>query len=155
MLRVVKADEESVYHVGTNLRKQDWDEVIGLTGKDPVQVLLQSRELSLQTYAGLSPDGEPIILFGIGFNEASEHIGVPWMVATNKLLQHSREFLVKCRYWFDYFQKDFIALTNVVDKRNTVSRRWLAHLGCVFGPEVILGPFNLTFIPFVRITNHV
>jgi hypothetical protein len=43
MLRVVKADEESVYHVGTNLRKQDWDEVIGLTGKDPVQVLVWGR----------------------------------------------------------------------------------------------------------------
>jgi hypothetical protein len=75
------------------------------------------------------------------------------MVATPKLIENAREFMRKAHYWFDHFQNGYDVLVNVVDERNTVSRRWLKHLGCVFMAPVTLGPFDLTFIPFMRISH--
>src|SRR5690606_1591697 len=73
--------------------------------------------------------------------------GLPWLLASDRLLAHQRAFLRRCPGYLARMRRGHALLHNWVDERNAVSRRWLAWLGFRFDPPA---PHGLLGLPFRR-----
>lgn len=149
-LRVVPAREEWALYIGLHLRDQDFHELFGANGGSPWESVMDSFYSSAKCYCVLTREWEPIAIFGVA--EGADY-GIPWMVGTDKLKEHRRDFIRGCLHWIKYLQKDYDVLMNFVDKRNTVSRRWLRAMGFVFIKDVPYGPFGLPYTLFMRLKD--
>jgi len=111
------------------LRKQDVVEVWASHGLSPLEALVTSYNNSSESHTIIASDGEVIGMFGV-VDEGV--VGIPWLLASDQLPQVAREFLPESRKWVERINQDYLVLTNYVDVRNTVARRWLRWLGFKF-----------------------
>lgn len=129
------------------IRQQDCDEVYALTLGKPGPALKQSIALSDWAVTGFV-DGEPVAMLGVAPINIIAKIGMPWMLTTDAAEQHLRRFMLESVYWRDSMLASYPRLRNVVDQRNTVSRRWLSWLGFAIRPAEPVGPLKLPFSVF-------
>jgi hypothetical protein len=79
-------------------------------------------------------------------------VGQVWMVATDQLLDHQKEFLRYTHSFIDKLHDHYPLLFNWVDARNTVHLKWLKWSGFTFiNYHEKWGPLGLPFYTFVRI----
>lgn len=136
-VRVVFAKPEHIDWIAPRMRRADVDEVRAASGKSPREALEFSVDRSNEAYTALFND-VPAAMFGVGWINIINGIGAPWLLGTDEVEKNYRHFLRGSKWWIGQLSSRYDILTNVVDDRNTVSKRWLAFLGfTLFEPTVI------------------
>lgn len=131
------------------MRKQDALEVWHSHGMSPLEALVSSYDVSVESNTIISNTGEVIGMFGVG--EVTPQIGIPWLLASDELTKISREFLPESEKWVQRVNDRYDLLYNYVYAGNKISMRWLKWLGFSFIREIPdYGVNPATFIEFAR-----
>jgi len=149
--------QSDVDYLAPRLRPEDVAEVRANSGFEPHFTLSLGLLYSDKCFTMVTPDGEPVGMFGVGKSNMP-NTGIVWMLNTPLLEKHRVQFLRACKAgeWVDVLHEKYPILTNAVDERNTKHIRWLRWLGFTF---VFRHPFygveRRPFIEFVRLSNNV
>lgn len=144
-----KATPQDVLDFAPNMRDADKQEVEALTGLDPLACLMLGLMHSDPCMAGVSNEGEIVMIFGI--NQLDPGVGAIWMLSSNAIKDHARELVREGKRWLDEQHALYPVLTNVVDERNDVHRRLIKHMGFSFGEPINnYGVAGVRVIPFER-----
>lgn len=127
------------------IRHADREEIEAATGIPIAQALTMLLPGSIKAQR-IVCDGLTLAIFGDA--EHGYGIGVPWLISTEHVEQHPREFLRVCKPEVQDMLVRHHTLINYVDARNTGAVRWLRWLGFDFGDPVPYGHSGLPFYPF-------
>lgn len=130
-----------VEHVAENLREADRDEVWASHFLTPLEAVSKSVERSEKVWA-LTYDDEPVAVFGVVRRSHLSNVGVPWLLGTNKIVEHIPTFLRLSKVYIPIMAEGYVRLENYVDFRNKLSIRWLQWMGFELGslvPGLVLG----------------
>lgn len=123
------AKKEDVDLLASQIRTGDVKELWHSHGMETKEALDISFSDSVEAFT-IIYDEQPIGMFGYG--EIDENIGVPWLLASDKLPEIAREFLRGSKEWIqDVLTKKYM-LFNYVHADNKEAIRWLEWLGFKF-----------------------
>ncbi len=128
-----------------NMRDADYVEITEGSGLSAMEVVGFSYDGSEAVWAG-EWDGELVCLFGVAPYTILTGHGCPWMMTTDLIMDCQKTFLKKSRDVVARMSELYPTLSNHVDTRNEVARRWLAWLGFQINPEP--EPFGPNELPF-------
>ena len=134
-------------HIAQNMDPADAAEVWATAHLTPAEALLASRAASRETLAG-RVDGVAICAFGVGQATLLSDVGIPWLLGTPEIRQHSRVFLRASKRWVEGQARRYTMLENFVDSRHTRAVKWLGWLGFSFDPVQPYGPDGVLFHRF-------
>lgn len=147
------ATAEDAQHIAKNLRKCDLREAQATVGDDVEGAMLASFEASTLCWCASVGEGAPFIIFGVAPSDVPG-MGIPWMLATDGLKPHTREFLRATRWYVHLMHSAYPILYNFVDKRNAATKRWLKWAGFTLGADVPeFGSAKVPFTLFYRTSN--
>jgi hypothetical protein len=140
---------DDLEHLARNLRDQDLAELRASgRGADPLAALRQSVAVSRWSRVALV-DEAPIAVFGCGeYGSLLAPIGVPWLMGTGAIVRHGRVLQREARRYIAAMLQQYPRLFNAVHAENTVSVRWLRHLGFTLHPAVPAPPHGALFHAF-------
>ena len=163
MPEVREANGYDIEIVAHYMRQSDRHELIAASGQDPFAALSESFDASEATWA-LSDDHGPFAIFGVASAHVpcSQGLGVPWLLATDRLDDHAQWFLrsVTKRH-INLMFNHFGDLVNYVHHANRKSIAWLRWAGFTVHPPEVWGLGNERFHLFEanaatwRAKNHV
>lgn len=145
-----KATTLDAEYVALNLQEADKRELEGLGFTDMVEALTLSVLYS-----------DPAITFwnntnnicGVaGVSRTDTHCGAIWMMTTPDVRTYPRQFLQEARKWVDQ-QTSFDVLHNIADPRNHMHMKLLHLLGFKKLGYVRVGPHQLTYVEFAKLTK--
>lgn len=143
--------EEDYAFLAAHMRPTDVAEMKATQGEDVNLEQLLRRAVGLSDVAdsGVALDtGELVLMRGVV--QHPEGGGIPWMLATPRAEEFTRDFLIEGRRWVEEMLRRYGHLVNYVDVRNTKSVRWLRKLGFyIHDPE----PFGVQQLPFHKFTG--
>lgn len=148
MFSIEQATDAAAAYVAENMRQADRDEIWAAGRLTPQEAIERSLEVSRDTAGVGVVDGEPVCAFGIGQWSALALHGIPWLLGTDKLVQHAALFLRRSRQYMDVAKVEYKILENHVDARNTETLKWLGWLGFTVDPALPFGPDRLPFHRF-------
>jgi hypothetical protein len=154
-LTVVGALPWHIDYVCHHLRDQDLEEAKA-GGWDGVQGLI--RDLNVATRKGyawavLTPSGVPCVVGGVVPYQGNK-VGSVWLLGTNDLTPHWREFARRSPAYVDALHTITPLLTNDIHTKNTVHLRWLKRVGFTFiEGSTFKASTGEDFIKFVRTRN--
>jgi hypothetical protein len=129
MLKVVEAHPMDAIYLASRLRDID-DLEVRATGKTPEEALMHSFDMpKSRVYTGVNQDEEPVLMFGSVKCPHNDGVGIVWLLATNKLDDHKRDFLSICPENIDLICEGYKFVYNFVHKDNKKSIRWLRWSG--------------------------
>jgi Protein of unknown function (DUF2833) len=135
---VIKAaTKEDCDLLAKTLRKADLEEISHACGLPPQIALRYSLASSDYAYTVWMGD-EIVFMFGVGE-------GVPWMMASDLLLQVKREFVRECRKVLQAMLDRYGHLENHVWAGNKLHIYWLEWLGFTIEPAK---PYGIDSEPF-------
>ena len=144
------ASLEDVLDVTSRLRKADKDEGWATVGVDPALFISMGYDPT-RTWVIYNAQGENVALAGTCLT-GEPGVGQVWMVATDLLLNHTKEFLRHTPEFIEMLHDEFPLLFNWVDARNKVHINWLRWCGFTFiNKHEKWGPEGRPFYTFVRI----
>lgn len=143
MIEIVPARPSHLRRIAAVMRQADRDEIMAASGRSPLSALSFSFRNSRMCWVALV-DGKPEVIFGAGDVNFLGGLGAPWLLGSEAVWKHRREFMRMSGHWRDQLLERYSILRNVVDCRNTASIRWLGWLGFRFSP-----PFDLRGNPFM------
>lgn len=146
---IKKADFSHVAAMAPHVRQADVNELLATGYWNAEEALHDSVAHSTQAWAGFV-DGEIVCMFGVCPRNLVMGEGSPWLLSTDKIVQHQKIFLRRCKFFVDQMGRDYNQLINYVDARNTVAIRWLRWLGFDIEPAKLHG---LLTVPFHRFTK--
>lgn len=120
--------EEDIAEIASRMREADRIEVWAASRKTPDEALRYSLEKSSLAMTGVI-NGVPEVMFGAGDLSILTRTGAPWLLSTDAVRLNKRAFLQYSVEWRGQLLQRYDILRNVVDDRNTVSKRWLQWLG--------------------------
>ena len=83
-----------------------------------------------RNYSILGTKEEGVIgMFGTTPCAYEKDYGVAWMLSSDQLRNHVRQFLKECPHWVNEMGKGYKYLYNFVDERNWETLKWLRFLG--------------------------
>jgi hypothetical protein len=126
------------------LRKADLEEISHASGLNPEQTLLYSLAVSDECYTVWLED-ELVLIFGCGGTMGES--GVPWMMASDLLLNIKRDFIKECGKIVEAMLQQYHHLENYVWAGNKIHIHWLTWLGFTIEEPK---PFGLNGEPFHR-----
>lgn len=141
---IVQALPEHVPAIMQDIREDDRRE-LALLGMTPEGGLEESLKASLAAWTGMIDD-TPICMFGV--SSWPNGTGRPWMIGTNKVVDHQKVFLRRCRPCVDGMQYLFPYLQNYVSVDNVRAIGWLVWLGFSFAETIEVGPRGARFHRF-------
>lgn len=148
-LIVCKALPEDAAAFSGALRDADRQEVYAATGTDRYLRLLTASIASSQAaFSVWTHDMVPVALFGASYRNALTDHGTLWLVATDELARHWREFCRRTREYLYELVKSPAIMTNWIDARNDKALRYIRWLGAEVAPAQPFGPFGLPFHRF-------
>ncbi len=142
--QIVPATLDHAADVAERMRDADRAEVYAASGVTPLRSLEYSVGRSEVSYA-VEFDGRAEIMFGVGAINILAGIGAPWLLGTDMVEREFRQFLRGSLWWRGQMLKRYPILRNMVDDRNTVSKRWLRWLGFRLTDPVRMGFENRPF----------
>lgn len=151
MLHVELTTIADCTELAPNLREADLAEVRASGGLTGLEALLTSQYLSKACWS-IKDGYETIGMFGVGTHTKFREIGIPWLLASEQLKLHSRQFLRGCRTYVDLMQSWYPTLSNMVDARNTTACRWLEW--CGFHVAQVIPEYGVEKIPFVQYVRY-
>lgn len=110
------------------MREVDVQELFDGWGSNPTEALVGSVERSLRAYTARA-DGEIVCMYGVGTEGLLAPAGKIWMLGTDLINKHKRQFLLKSAGQIGRLSRGYYFLENHCDKRNTLTVRWLRWLG--------------------------
>ena len=149
-LKVVASEDHHLVRVLQNLRRQDRVELLASGTLDPLAQFRWARENG-QCWAVLLPSGAACAVGGIIPVAGSDNAAV-WLMGTDELTQHWREFLRRSRAYVDALHEIRPVLFNRVHADNEIHLRWLRWAGFIILPEpCFVGNHSAVFHEFIRI----
>jgi len=139
-----RANKEDCDLLAKTLRKADLEEIAHGSGMPPELALRYSFAVSDFCYTVWMGD-EIVFIFGVVGEDG--HYGVPWMMASDLLLQVKREFIKECRRFVEVMLERYHHLENWVWAGNKIHIYWLEWLGFTMCPAE---PFGIDGEPFHR-----
>lgn len=109
----------------------------------PLQALHASLKRSQA--ATVIVEGRPEIMFGVSPINVLAGVGGVWMLGTDVVVEHQKEFLRYSAEWRAKLFVGYSVLVNFVSVDNHASIRWLKWLGAEFAAE----PITLNGVPFL------
>jgi hypothetical protein len=144
------ATPDDAADVASRLREADKQEGWAALGVDPALYLATGCDYD-RTWVIFNAEGENVALAGVSPMDEPD-LGQVWMVATDQLLNHQKEFLKHTRAFIDILHEDYPILFNWVDARNEVHIKWLKWCGFTFiNRHEKWGPYGIPFYTFIRI----
>jgi hypothetical protein len=151
---VRKANASDAATLAPNLRQADAREIKACSGSTPLQALTHSYQHSLICYTVEDDDGTVIAMFGVAESNRPD-VGIVWMLAADRILNHRKQLIRECRTWIDRLHERFPVLWNLVDERNAVHVRWLRWLGCNFvARHEQAGVERIPFLEFIHVCSR-
>lgn len=134
-----------------NMRMSDREEIAAQSGCAPLEALMKCKVDSPYCKTA-TMGGVPFLMFGVAPSAAPE-VGVPWMLATDLLMNKTVRFAFarNSREWVNEMQSLYPILANITDARNTAHHQWLTWCGFKFIRKFNHGPAGASFYEFVRI----
>ena len=114
--------------LGPRLRAADKLELKASCGYGPITALTQSIHASDEAWVAVDEEGVAILMFGV-VNAGQDFVGVPWMLGSDGIYQHTRQLQSQCRQWLDVIHEDYSLLFNYVHAENPKAIRWLQWMG--------------------------
>jgi len=148
-LTISPATFRDLKRVSQNLRQQDQEEINASGVDDPMPNFLAGLEAGF-AYAVRLPNGDACAVGGI-IPSSDPEVGYPWLMGTDELTLHWREFCRRIPGVLDEVHKAWPVLTNEVHEGNSVHRRWLKWAGFTILPEPLKRP--AIFYKFIRIQH--
>ena len=127
---VRQAIPEDAHKLAPKIRKADKEEIKASHNSTPLNALLfPFTQLKHKTFTIIGTEEEDVIgMFGVVPCETKDY-GIAWLLSSDELLNHTRQFLRECPKWVNEMSKDYKYLYNYVDERNIVAIKWLQFLG--------------------------
>lgn len=130
-LTIVKATREHAEKLALRLRDIDRLEIKGMSGRNAYIVLKECA--SDGCYAVLDMQKQVIAMFGCKTFTEAEHIGSPWLLCSDEVLNYKRELIVLPTPYIENWLKTHAVLVNYVHADNKTAIRWLKYLGFEVG----------------------
>lgn len=140
-------------HLAKHMRQQDVDEVWASNHLTPKQAIQQG--ITASQHVVVASDGDPFFIYGIVSMGLLSDTGVPWALGTDKILQYKRPLLSTAPFVISRMLELYARLCNHVDARNTVSVRWLQHMGFTMERAEPYGPDGVYFHKFTMVRDNV
>lgn len=141
------AGVQDVNYIADNIREADRQELWAASHLTPFQALKISFLISRDIVFVGTADDVPVCMYGVKPPSMLGNKAVPWLIGTEDVPLHSREFLRRSREVVEEFSERFPYMENFVDARNEDAVRWLQWLGfSVYYPK----PYGVEQLPFHR-----
>lgn len=142
-VHIVPARCRHIATIARRMRAADADECRAMAGLSPLDGL-RSSMLRSEAYTALV-NGQPEAMFGTSDINVLAGIGSAWLLGTDEVTRHPKEFLRMSREWLAKPFTRYSVLRNVVSVENSASIRWLKWLGATFSDPIDVGgkPFVL------------
>jgi hypothetical protein len=154
---VRKAVLDDALELAPKMRKLDRQEIQASHGVTPLKALvLPFTYEKHKTFTILGTEQEGVIgMFGSTPSEQDPQYGVAWLLSSEQLFNHTRQFLKECPKWVEEMGKGYKFLYNFVDERNWQSLKWLQFLGFEPRKKLPYGVENKDFIFVIKEMNNV
>ena len=146
--KVVPTELSHMEELSHTMRPADVRECWAAHHFSPYDALKHSLYYTARPKTGLH-NGKVICIWGVGKITYLAKEGIPWMLTSNLVNTHYREFLRRGHELVSDMKKEAVILINTVDTRNKPSIRWLRHLGFTVHNPVPFGPDDMLFHPFI------
>lgn len=138
-------------YVAKNLQEDDHREILGL-GLDPLEAIPYSVMSSETAVTFWNPDG---MICGVaGVSRTDAQCGAIWMLTTPDVRPYPKLFYKEAKKWVDQITS-FDLLHNIADPRNRMHMKLLHLLGFKKLSYVSVGPQQLTYVEFAKLTSCV
>ena len=130
------------------IRIGDRKEIMASDGCSPLEALVTpftQENAKIYTIVGTKDEGV-IGMFGSTPTKLEEY-GVVWLLSSEHLFKHIKQFIKECPYWVAQMSKDYKYVYNFVDERNWKSLKWLQFLG--FEPKEKIEQYGYGKLPFL------
>ncbi len=140
-----------IEYVASHMRKEDRASLEVSSNRTASEALTYMAFTCPHTcYTALSPQGEPIGIFGI-FPQKKSLQGTIFALFTDEAAPHSELVLKLAPRVFDFFHSIRPLLVNSVDERNTIHIKWLKALGVTFYGTTTLADPSVVFYQFAKV----
>ncbi len=146
--QVVPTELSHMEELSHTMRSADVRECWAANHYAPYDALKHSLYHTTRPKTGLHND-KVICIWGVGKITHLSKEGIPWMLTSNLVNTHYREFLRRGPELVSDMKKEAVILINTVDTRNKRSIRWLKWLGFTVHDPVPFGPDGMLFHPFI------
>ena len=136
--------------LGPRLRDADVHELKVSVGLEPIEALTQAMIDSDDAYVAVDEQGIPILMFGV-VNACQDFVGVPWMLGSAGIYQHTRQLKAECKHWLNVVHKDYDLLFNYVHSENPKAIRWLQWMGFTMVRLLPYGVGQEPFYEFIKV----
>ncbi len=146
--KIVPTTEDHMIELSYTMRPADVRECWAANHYTPYEALKHSFYNTNFPKTGLH-NGKVICIYGVGKITYLSKEGIPWMLTSNLVDTHYREFLRRGKRLIIDMQKEAVVLINIVDARNYKAIRWLKWVGFTIHPSIPFGPDKMLFYPFI------
>ena len=116
---VREATESDAIILAPFLREMDCIEITAVSGKNPLEGLLDVFSApNAKVHSIVQNDGTIMGIFGVTDCAHGSGYGVPFLLASNQLEQHSKEFLRHCKKWVKELESEYPCLYNFIHTQN-------------------------------------
>lgn len=146
MKEIRRATDEDARKLAPRLRPEDRRECLSASGLPP-EVILPLSVSKEEVYV-FTDNGSPEVIFGVSPVQHYPHLGLIWMMASEKLSAYRRELVTLVPQQIDKFHDKFPLLGNHVDARNKVHVSWIKRSGFSF--LRVLPRYGIDQTPFIE-----
>jgi hypothetical protein len=152
-VRTVRLEDFAI--VADGMRESDREEVWASHNHSPYEALRYSFDGS--HYAKVLADCRdiPYCMFGVAAITPFSPVGSPWMLATDTINEHKKEFLRWSLVYADKIRNMHSKLENYVHAKNILSIDWLQWCGFTIEEPAPYGKENDLFRKFWMGVKHV
>lgn len=150
MLTVRPATVEDAHFLATRLRPADIAELEAGGGTTPLQALLQGVEWGTETLTGVTPEGTPFCMFGVG-DTPDPLVGSIWLLGTEVVRRFPLGFNRHVMRLLPRFHQRYPVLMNCVHEANAVHIEWLRFHGFSFLRRIHHPATGDPFLEFARL----
>ena len=147
MINVRRMTLDDIELIANTVRKIDREEIEEGFGQSITSALTIGLRSSVECMV-IAWGDTPLAAFGDVSYSPGAGIGIPWLISTDAVEQHPRDFLKVCKPLVARMLERHQTLINYVDVRNHAAIRWLEWLGFHMGSPTAYGPNQLLFRQF-------
>lgn len=137
LIAIIPADISHAATIAERMRDEDVAEVWASSRSTPLDAITHSLSQSVEAWTA-TVDGRPEVIFGVADVNILTAMGAPWLLGTDAVVKHNRQFLRRSIWWREKLFSNYETLRNFVHEDNVVSKRWLEWLGfTLFDPMPI------------------
>lgn len=127
-IQLIRPTPEGVRYIAETMREDDKAEILLASGESPIEALEAGVEMS--DYIAMAViNGTPCSIFGLVVKNLLCGSGVPWLLSSEAVLSHKRQFLLQSQSVLSSMLDVCSELMNYVHVDNGFSIRWLQRIG--------------------------